>query len=77
MQPLEHARLLMRKAKQDEFTIEKLMPDPAAPDDVIGFHAQQAVEKMLKAMLALSSIRYGRTHDLTELLDLTRCHTRI
>ena len=47
MRSREHAALLLRKAKQDQFTIEKLLPDPASPDDVIGFHAQQAVEKML------------------------------
>ncbi len=68
----ELAELLLRKARQDEFTLEKLIPDPASPDEVIGFHAQQAVEKMLKAVLALASIQYRRTHDLVELLDLLR-----
>jgi len=72
MQPLEHGELLMRKARQDEFTMQKLIPDPASPDDVIGFHAQQAVEKMLKAVLAINSVRYRRTHDLVELLDILR-----
>ncbi len=42
------------------------------PDEVIGFHAQQAIEKMLKAALTNSAIRYGRTHDLGSLLDLLR-----
>jgi HEPN domain-containing protein len=70
VQPLEHAQLLMRKARQDEFTVEKLVQDTAAPDEVIGFHAQQAVEKMLKAVLAACSIPYRRTHDLVELLDI-------
>jgi hypothetical protein len=36
----ERAQLLLRKAAQDEFTIEKLISDPASPDEVIGFHAQ-------------------------------------
>jgi HEPN domain-containing protein len=70
MPPLEHAELLMRKARQDEYTVEKLASDPGSPDEVIGFHAQQAVEKMMKAVLAGRSISYRRTHDLVELLEL-------
>ena len=66
------AETLLRKAIQDEFTVEKLIPDPASADEVIGFHAQQAVEKMLKAVLANSSLPYRRTHDLVELFDLLR-----
>jgi HEPN domain-containing protein len=54
----EHAELLLRKAAQDEFTVEKLFPDPASPDEVIGFHAQQVVEKTLKAVLALRAVPY-------------------
>jgi len=72
MPPLEHAVLLMRKARQDEYTVHKLIPDPSAPDEIIGFHAQQAVEKMLKAALVVSGIPWRRTHDLVELLDLLR-----
>jgi HEPN domain-containing protein len=72
MRSRAHADLLLRKAAQDEFTVEKLAPDPAAPDEVIGFHAQQAVEKLVKAVLAHAAIHYRRTHDLTELIDLLR-----
>lgn len=68
----EHAEILLRKAAQDEFALRKLVPDPASPEEVIGFHAQQAVEKMLKAVLSLRSVRYRRTHDLVELIDLLR-----
>ena len=52
--------------------LERLAPDPATPEEVIGFHAQQAIEKMLKAVLAFSGIRYRYTHDLVELLDALR-----
>ncbi len=72
MRARELAQMLLRKARQDEFTLEKLVPDPASPDEVIGFHAQQAVEKMLKAVLAQSAVPYRRTHDLLELFDLLR-----
>lgn len=72
MRPRDSAEVLLRKAKQDGFTVEKLAPDPASPDEILGFHAQQAVEKALKAVLTHKSIRYRLTHDLVELLDLLR-----
>lgn len=68
----DNAEVLLRKAKGDEFTIEKLIPDPSSPDEVIGFHAQQAVEKILKAVLTHSAVSYPRIHDLTELVDILR-----
>jgi hypothetical protein len=45
MRSRELAELLLRKAEQDEFVLRELNPNPASPDEVIGFHAQQAVEK--------------------------------
>ena len=39
-------------------------------DDVVGFHAQQAVEKALKVALVLADIDFPRTHDLRELVDI-------
>ena len=74
MAPRDHADTLLRKAAQDEFVLRKLAPDPAAPDEAIGFHAQQAAEKMLKAVLAVRAVHYRRTHDLVELIDLLRDH---
>jgi len=38
--------------------------------DAICFHAQQCVEKYLKAWLQEANIAFRRTHDLEELLDL-------
>jgi len=70
MQSRRLAETLLRKAAQDEFVLHKLIPDPASPDEAIGFHAQQAVEKMLKAVLALHAIRFGKVHELAHLLDL-------
>lgn len=37
------------------------------PDDLIGFHAQQALEKLLKAALASAGVVPPRIHDLGEL----------
>jgi HEPN domain-containing protein len=39
-------------------------------DDVVGFHAQQAVEKALKVTLVLADIDFPHSHDLRELADI-------
>lgn len=37
--------------------------------DAVCFHAQQCVEKYLKAVLQENEIEFGRTHNLSALLD--------
>lgn len=66
----EHARLLVRKAVEDETAVEKLARDSEVADSVVGFHAQQAVEKLFKAVLAAEGAEYPFTHDLRHLIDL-------
>jgi HEPN domain-containing protein len=36
--------------------LDKLANDPDVPDDLIGFHTQQALEKLLKAALAHAGV---------------------
>ncbi len=60
----------MRKAAGDEIVLMRLIEDGDVPDDVLGFHAQQAVEKMIKAVLAHNDVSYERTHNITYLLTL-------
>ena len=38
------------------------------------FHAQQAAEKALKAVLLLSQIEFPLTHDIIELIDIYEIH---
>jgi HEPN domain-containing protein len=38
--------------------------------DAVYFHAQQCVEKYLKAQLQELDVPFGKTHDLSSLLDL-------
>lgn len=72
MKERELARILMKKADEDEYVVLKLLADPKASDEVIGFHAQQAVEKRIKAVLVGRAIPVRRTHDVAELIDLAR-----
>jgi HEPN domain-containing protein len=44
--------------------------DRRVGDEVFGFHCQQAVDKLLKAVLASKAIAYRRTHDLEALFEL-------
>ena len=64
--------LLLKKARQDALLIEKLAGDAEIADDVVGFHFQQVIEKSLKALLVLRNIKFRRTHDIRELLDLLK-----
>jgi len=70
MRAIEQAQLLQRKATQDLAVLRKLIGEPAISDETLGFHAQQAAEKLIKALLALGGHEYPRTHDLGLLLDL-------
>ncbi len=70
----DNVEVLLRKARADESPVEKLLPDPTSQDEIIGFHAQQAVEKLLKGVLAYYRVPYPRIHDLTELMDLLHEH---
>jgi HEPN domain-containing protein len=64
------ARSLLDLAERD-FRAMKLLATGAGIDDsVVGFHAQQTVEKALKAVLAHAAVAFRRTHDIAELLDL-------
>lgn len=68
----EQALLFLEKADEDVYALEKLAADTDAADAVIGFHAQQAVEKIMKAVLTEKRIAFQRHHDLVLLLDLLR-----
>ena len=63
----DEARRFLQKAAQDEYVLARLLEDLAAPDEQLGFHAQQAVEKLLKAALFLVGRAPPRTHHLAQL----------
>jgi HEPN domain-containing protein len=62
--------LLAGKAAGDEAALEGLAENPNIPDEVFGFHAQQAVEKRSKSVLAASGAEFERTHNIAYLLGL-------
>ncbi len=60
----------IEKAEGDYTTVLLLDQSPIASKDVICFHAQQCIEKYLKAWLQEANIPVPRTHNLEELLRL-------
>ena len=64
------SRTLLRKAEGDAAAARELAGNPEIPDEIVGFHAQQAVEKWLKALIADSGRHFEHTHDLRRLLSL-------
>ncbi|MBI4740318.1 MAG: HEPN domain-containing protein [Betaproteobacteria bacterium] len=63
---------MLAKAGDDGYVVLNLSADSAAPDWIIGFHAQQAVEKAIKSVLARHAIEFPRTHNLAMLIELLR-----
>ena len=70
MRQREQAMLLLKKAHHDQALVEKVLGAEDIADDIIGFHCQQAVEKLLKALLSMLGVRFRKTHDLREIMDL-------
>jgi HEPN domain-containing protein len=66
------ARVLLEKAKGDCYVVGRLKDDANAPAWTVGFHAQQSVEKAMKAVLCVHGAGYPRTHNIAMLLGLLR-----
>ena len=64
------SREWVEKAEGDFNTLQREVRARKAPNyDAACFHAQQCAEKYLKAMLQEAGIEFGRTHNLSALLD--------
>jgi HEPN domain-containing protein len=70
--PRKEATVLARKAQGDATAMRKFADDPEIADDIIGFHAEQAVEKWLKAVIGSRGSSFEYTHDLRHLIELVR-----
>jgi HEPN domain-containing protein len=61
---------LLALAREDLVSAEALDKEERVSDSPVGFHAQQAVEKALKAAIASRGQEFPFTHDLGLLLQL-------
>lgn len=63
----------LERAKDDLHAAEILLQQPELTN-MVAFHAQQVVEKSLKAILEEANIPPIRTHSLTRLYGLAKAH---
>lgn len=66
------ALVLLERADGDIALVRHVRDNADIPDAIVGFHAQQAVEKSVKAVLAAHDIDYTKTHLLGYLIGLVQ-----
>lgn len=64
------SRTLARKATSDAIAAREFAGNTDITDEIIGFHAQQAIEKWLKAIIAARGESFEHTHDLRRLVHV-------
>lgn len=50
--------------------MHEVMGNNNVAPEIMLFHIQQSVEKLIKALFSYHSIRFSKTHDLDELVEL-------
>ena len=61
----------MRQARSD-LAVAKMIDNEEIAPEILAFHAQQAVEKSLKALLVQRQVEFPRTHIIGVLVNLCR-----
>ena len=64
----------VRKAEHDLMAVDAISAGDDPPWDIVVFHAQQAAEKFLKALLVSHGQQPPKIHDLTRLLTICLAH---
>jgi HEPN domain-containing protein len=72
MNDLEHAKVMLSMADKDLKALTGMTDANMFAEEVFGFHAQQAVEKALKAWIAALGTDYPFTHDISRLLTILK-----
>ena len=68
MADLEHARSLLQLPQRDPNAVIAMQESALVADEILGLHAQQAVEKALEAWLSVTDLVHPLTHQLARLL---------
>jgi HEPN domain-containing protein len=66
----EFVREWLEKAGRDLAAGSHLLTGEGGFPESVAFHAQQAAEKYLKALLVWHQVEFPRTHDIARLLEL-------
>lgn len=70
MKPRSGSEVLLSKATQNEDVLDAALGGARISDEIFGFHAQQAVEKLLKARLVSLGVDYPKVHNLLTMVEL-------
>ncbi len=63
------ARRLLAAAREDELAARSVLRVEGISDPIVGFHTHQAVEKTIKAVLAVKGTEFPFTHNLKQLRE--------
>lgn len=67
---LEQHLIFIYKAKQDLVLVREVIGSNTIAPEILLFHLQQAVEKLIKSLLTFHSVKFPKTHDLEDLIEL-------
>ena len=67
---VDHARQLLGMAEKDLHALANMQDAADFAEEVFGFHAQQVIEKSLKAWVSYLGLTYPKSHDLGYLVRL-------
>ncbi|NWF49871.1 MAG: HEPN domain-containing protein [Ignavibacteriaceae bacterium] len=70
MQDLKNAVKMFKMAEKDFKALKNMTDETLFDIEIFGFHAQQTVEKLLKAWLSAIGVKYEKSHDLQILFSL-------
>jgi HEPN domain-containing protein len=70
MKDSKHAMVMLEMAKKDFKALRGMTSRKFFAEEIFGFHAQQAVETLLKAWSSAIGVAYPKTHDIRVLLSL-------
>ncbi len=71
---LKQYEIFILKAEQDISLVHEVIGNNNVSPEIMLFHIQQCVEKLIKALFSYHSVRFSKTHDLEELVDLALEH---
>jgi HEPN domain-containing protein len=71
---IEQHNVFILKAKQDISLVHEVIGNNNVAPEIMLFHIQQCVEKLIKALFSFNSVRFPKTHDLDELVELAQEH---
>lgn len=74
MSDRDFAFSLLAMAQKDVNALHGMVNNKIFADEIFGFHAQQAVEKSLKAWIASLDVEFPLTHDISLLLSTLEDH---